>query len=105
MLNWAQLRRASEAKSLAVIAKARAMGGELAAAIEGARGDAQEAAPDPFEQYDPVTLLECGVANWSYGAPVNPDTVASLDETTAAWASRAVFELSRPAQGEQLKNS
>ena len=38
------------------------------------------------DQFDQAVMLRSGIAAWSYGESVSPETIDRLDERTAEWA-------------------
>ena len=93
-----QLTKAADARWVTVQQARREMGVEFVKFIaeqQAARASEQPAASyDPLGQYDLWTLLELGIASWSYDAPVSPETIEQLDGTTATWAAREILRLS-----------
>ena len=99
MLSWLTLNEArrERLKEVAGMREIIAMYREVAqngSAIETAKA---EAAKDPFQQYDPLTLLKHGLVAWSYGAKVD---VTEFDEKTAEWAAREILAYTLPSEQE-----
>lgn len=63
---------------------------------------AQEYNPGNFDR---ERLLAGTIKAWSYGAPVNADTIADLDEETARWAHQHVVGLMKPPTQEASKST
>lgn len=103
-LPWGLLDGAREARTRAVILRAKDMGPELMASLRdaGKREDVQEALADEVNEYDRGFLFEHAIAAWSYDAPVSD--VADLDEVTADWLAREIvqFNSRRRTDAEQL---
>jgi hypothetical protein len=75
------------------------------AAAEEAGEEPEEDLPDPdvLDGMDLLTILRSGVVAWSYHeesgepVPVEPATVAMLDERTARWLAREIMLLGKAA--------
>lgn len=101
-LSWPQLEQARQVRQRAVF---RSYAGsiedvspELLKKIRDASDTAttRKAADEvDLSEYDLATLLEAGIVDWTYDAPVTAETVGELDETTALYVAR---EIVRPTQ-------
>lgn len=107
-LSWTDLQHASDVHATTIAQRLRAMGSEIVTAVTAARQQREELTPaldTPELNYDQRTLLERGIAAWSYPEPVTPENIQDLDEETAAWAMRAIIDLARGREGDERKNS
>lgn len=98
-LSWQQLEEAQEARVDATLRRL-AETGKAFASLRDLRADAAVADPDPLNAFDRATLLRHGVVAWSYDAEVTPETLADLDEPTAAWAAREILALATAPRSE-----
>ena len=90
-LGWKDLDSARRARQTDSFDSLRAMGKDLYQMIQETRSDTSAASEiDPLTMYDLGTVLELGIAAWSYDAPVTPETIATLDPETADWAARQI---------------
>lgn len=69
-------------------------------AVEKAAEPAGAKPADPALAYDPADLLQRAIKAWSYDAPVNQGTIATLDEQTMRWAVAEVVAIHHPPQEE-----
>lgn len=106
-LSWDTLQKARQRKSTQVLENMRAMGAEMLRELQQTDEGAvrEQAEKDVLAVYDQETVLRFGIAAWSYDAQVSPETIAQLDEDTAAWAARAILTLRQRSEEEQLGNS
>ena len=85
--SWRDLDLARQARSREAISNLRGLGDVLRELQSPeSQTKAATAAADPTNDYDRATLLGRCLVAWSYPDPVTPETIASLDEQTAAWA-------------------
>lgn len=54
--------------------------------------------------FDIETLLQDGIAAWSYDHELTPANLGELDERTAQWAAQALIDLIKPPDEEAVKN-
>lgn len=101
-LSWRQLETASEVSTNALFDRMKKLGGDLLAALRDLDAKQEQSSQ---AKYDRATVLRAGIANWSYDAKVNPDTVESLDEETAVWAFNEILSLNKPRPEEERKNA
>ena len=80
-LSWRDLQAAQEARRAAVFEVAAKLPAEVIQNLQGQSPDEDEAG-----RYDKVSMLRSGIAEWSYGDSVRPETVDRLDQKTADWA-------------------
>lgn len=88
-LSWVELEKASDANQTKALARVKTLGPEVLEALSGGSA-AKNANSDPAAAYDRATLLELGVAAWSYDEPVSAETLSRLDGETSAWAARTI---------------
>lgn len=106
-LSHTQLKSAAKARQSEGVGFMREMGGDLLKALRDADTDKvqkiQEAQAANVDNYDRDILLKCGVVSWSYkvGLPHGTD---DLDEPTAKYLAKEIFEFSRPDSKEEAKN-
>lgn len=101
-LSWAQLENASNIASEASFTMLKKMGGDLLSAIRDM--DIQQE-KNAEAKYDKGAVLECGIVRWSYDAKVSKETIAQLDEETAAWAFDEILGMNKPRTPEETKNA
>lgn len=100
-LSWRQLEHADSVQQDKLLPQMKKMGGDLIGALRDV-GKKQE--QDPVAKYDRGTVLEAGIAGWSYDAQVNKENIDALDEATADWAFREILALNEPRTEEEKKN-
>lgn len=85
-LSWTDLERARTARLKSVVETMR----DAAEVIALLQGRTPDAVPDtdPLSPYDRATILKAGIVGWSYGAPLDEENLASLDEETAVWIAQ-----------------
>lgn len=93
-LGWGDLDAARRAAQTASMESVRALGADL---FKSMQEMAQEmtlgrttAAADPLAGYDVRTVLNLGIAAWSYDETVTPESIGRLDPATAEWAARII---------------
>lgn len=96
-LPWGLLDGAREARTNAVIERAKLMGSEMMASLRDIK--TADATPDPLNDYDRGFLLRHAVQAWSYDAEL-PDGVEDLDEDTAEWLAREIVAFNRRQRTE-----
>jgi hypothetical protein len=114
-LNHTQLKLAAKAKQSEGVGFMREMGGELLKALRDADTEKikkiQEEQAADVENYDRDTLLRFGVVSWTY--PIPPigleksgvtNGLDELDEPTAKFLAKEIFEYSRPETVAEAKN-
>lgn len=101
-LSWRELDRASDAETETQLARIKAMGGDVFAAIQRQAGEQKE--KPKAASYDRAAVLRKGIVRWSYDEKVAPDNIDMLDEETAAWAVEQILALGRPRTEEETKN-
>lgn len=90
-LGWKDLDAARRARQGDSFATLREMGKDLYEMIQTARTpETPTTAVDPLAGYDLGTVLNLGIAAWSYEDGVSPFTIAQLDPETAEWAARLI---------------
>lgn len=99
-LGWRDLDQARRARTDDSFASLRKMGKELYQMISESRTDGPSEL-DPLLSYDLATVLELGVAAWSYNAPVSPETLGQLDEQTAQWVARLIVGADDEAESDR----
>lgn len=55
--------------------------------------------------FDVETLLNEGIAAWSYEEDIIPENIDELDERTAQWAAQTLIDLVKPPDRDNVKNS
>jgi hypothetical protein len=63
----------------------------------------EEAKSDPLIWFDKLTLATYGAKAWTYGKPVNAETIADLDEQGLDFTARAVLQLTKPELFQTLE--
>lgn len=109
-LGYRKLRKIREAAQAAGIAQAKAMGGEMMAALRNIGNDdvreARELQRSPLFGYDIDALLEASIVSWSIDERVTPEAIAELDEDVAEAIALASVEFSaRQRTEDDTKNS
>jgi len=61
---------------------------------QDARGAADEGEADPAAALDVDTVLEAGIAGWTYSEALMPANIARLDEATRTWAFGEIVRIS-----------
>ena len=91
----------------------REMGGELLKALRTADADKiqqlQRAEEANVNNYDRDTLLKTGIVSWTYPPNLgelgpNGEGTDNLDEPTAVFLAKEIFDFSRPESAESAKN-
>lgn len=96
MLSWLQIDEAKRVRLAQLVDQMKLLSGvQLPESSSPAEAD-------PFDSLDRLTLLRLGVVSWSYGEQVAPE---ELDQATATWAARQVYELAVPTDVESKKHS
>lgn len=99
-LTHKQVAKAQEDRSDRGTGKMRALGGELVQALSSIKQD-ETKAKDLLNQYDVDTLLQFGVANWSYEDTFTKEGLDELDPKTAEWAAREILSYSGVGADEE----
>jgi hypothetical protein len=119
-LSHKQLKEAAKARQSEGVGFMKEMGGELLKAIRDTKEDAeatakklkelQEKQESDVSNYDRDVILKYGVVSWSYPiAPLSltPNGVSNgldeLDEDTAKFLAKEIFEYSRPLTQVEAK--
>lgn len=100
-LSWRQLEKAAEIRSEKSATRMKNLGGDVLTALNTANGadgaeEMKKAQADPLNTYDRGTLLEFGIASWSYPTDCTKEAKENLDDETADWAAREIVKLSKP---------
>ena len=82
-LSWLDMQAARDARLTRALQRAS---GLLPEALEVLRDETVQEEGASVEQLDQAVILRSGIAEWSYGEPVSPETIGRLDERTAEWA-------------------
>lgn len=102
-LSWKQLEEASDVTSDAMFDKMKKMGGDIISALKSL--EEKESQPQNSNaKYDRDTVLQKGIAKWSYSDALNGGTIGLLDEETASWAFDEILSLNQPRTEEETKN-
>lgn len=91
MLNWLQVDEARQTQLSRLIGRMKSLEGVTLPE------PTKVAVDDPLQSYDTLTLLQHGVAGWSYGGIVD---VTAFDEPTAKFAALEVLRLAVPSEVE-----
>ncbi len=107
-LSWKQLRDAKRAAEKEGRAVMKELGAEFLKAlnedsVEQVRKVLEDQEWDP-RSYDTESTLILGVVGWSYEFEVTGEQLSRLDKPTAAWAVKAILDLSRSTTAAQEKN-
>lgn len=109
-LSWVQMKEARKLAATEQREIAKDFGAEFVAALTSGQVDEAKARKLIAEQqykpaaFDTATMLEKGIAAWSYEEDCNEITIAQLDERTAVWAVQAIISLCKPPSDEEVKN-
>lgn len=107
-LGWKALEAAATERQRVGLAMLREIGpGGLIKELQGQGGEdavRQAAAADPFVRYDPMTLLERGIVEWSLSGKPTSAEIEDLDLGVAEYVAREVYALSRPKTEDERKN-
>ncbi len=109
-LSHTQLKSAAKARQSEGVGFMREMGGELLKALKDEDNDKlnriQEAQEASILNYQRETLLKLGIVSWTYEEPLGKDNEATddLDEPTAKFLAKAIFDFSRPETKAEAKN-
>ena len=97
-LSWRDLQAAEEAQMARML---RDVAGLPSQAFGALRDQAAQQGTS-VDQFDQVVTLRSGIAEWSYGEPVSPETIDRLDRRTAEWAHGEIVKRSviERAEGE-----
>lgn len=95
-LSWRELQQARQARTDAVFANLKAMGGDVLTAMRSAEAQREEIEAEAPRRstpadYDAATVLRLGIAGWSYPDKVTAQNIDGLDEETAEWAFLAIM--------------
>ena len=92
---------AREQSQLESIAQFRKFGGaEFQKELASIKTDDQDAATkiaDPLNLYDIATLLEHGIAAWTFERPVDVEARKDLDDDDSEFIAREILRLSKPS--------
>lgn len=109
-LSHTQLKSAAKARQSEGVGFMREMGGELLKALkdeDNAKIERiQEAQEASLLNYQRETLLRLGIISWTYEQPLGKDNEATddLDEPTAKFLAKEIFDFSRPETRAEAKN-
>ena len=81
-LSWRDVQAAREAQMARALSRATGLPPQ---ALEFLQNQAVQQGASA-DQFDPTVMLRSGIAEWSYGEPVSPETIDRLDGRTAEWA-------------------
>ena len=81
-LSWRDLQAAQEAQMARALRDVTGLPSQMFEALQGQ--SAQQGVL--VDQFDQTVMLRSGIAAWSYGESVSPETIDRLDERTAEWA-------------------
>lgn len=111
-LNWQELKEARKDRQTEAIASMRAMGGDIMQALPKSADNGTTAPADPLDTYSMATLIRYGLRDWQgpgySDARFSAENVGRLDDTTAEWAARTIYGMSRiegTAKGKSLARS
>ena len=110
-LSWKELKEARKVQSKENRDEAKDFGVEFVAALTKGQVDEAKARKlireQEYEpgQFDTATMLELGIAAWSYDNELNSKSIEQLDERTAVWAKQQIIDLTKPPSEEAQKNS
>jgi hypothetical protein len=99
-LSWKQLDEASTVSSMASFERISKLGPDMAATLS----KFASGAPSSDAAYDRATVLNQGIAKWSYSDEINPDNIDALDDVTANWAFREIVAMNQPTE-QEVKNA
>lgn len=102
------LEKARQNRAAVQVKALRDMGGDVVKAMKSdsveaiaQQLDALKKDPDAvrrqrYDAYDQETVLTAGVVSWTHSKALSPDSLADLDEETAALLHEAILDLSLP---------
>jgi hypothetical protein len=88
-LDWTQLERAKQVAQQAGMRRLQELG-EVLAYLPQQR-PSENGAQAATDEHDKRTILQAGIAGWSYDVQPSPDTIGQLDPVTAEWAYQEIM--------------